>query len=143
MKAVLLLVLALALPAHAEDDAAGDFDYFVMALTWSPTLASAAQTYANGCVFAHSGAPDVGENLCKGHATWTACMTAWAAEERFYNYSSPGFSAQTGHFTQMVWASTSTIGCGSAPCGGSPLYVCQYAPPGNVIGQFSTNVLAP
>ena len=36
MKAVLLLVLALALPAHAEDDAAGDFDYFVMALTWSP-----------------------------------------------------------------------------------------------------------
>ena len=36
MKAVLLLLLALALPAHAEDDAAGDFDYFVMALTWSP-----------------------------------------------------------------------------------------------------------
>jgi ribonuclease T2 len=35
MKAVLLL-LALALPAHAEDDAAGDFDYYVMALTWSP-----------------------------------------------------------------------------------------------------------
>lgn len=36
MKAVLLLLLALALPAHAEDDAAGDFDYYVMALTWSP-----------------------------------------------------------------------------------------------------------
>ena len=36
MKAVLLLLLALALPAHAEDNAAGDFDYFVMALTWSP-----------------------------------------------------------------------------------------------------------
>jgi ribonuclease T2 len=36
MKAVLLLLLALALPAHAQDDAAGDFDYYVMALTWSP-----------------------------------------------------------------------------------------------------------
>ena len=36
MKAVLLLLLALALPAHAEDDAAGDFDYYLMALTWSP-----------------------------------------------------------------------------------------------------------
>jgi ribonuclease T2 len=36
MKAVLLLLLALALPAHAEGERAGDFDYFVMALTWSP-----------------------------------------------------------------------------------------------------------
>jgi ribonuclease T2 len=36
MKAVLLLLLALTLPAHAEGDSAGDFDYYVMALTWSP-----------------------------------------------------------------------------------------------------------
>jgi ribonuclease T2 len=36
MKAVLLLLLALALPAHAEGEWAGDFDYYVMALTWSP-----------------------------------------------------------------------------------------------------------
>lgn len=36
MKAVLLLLLALARPAHAEGERAGDFDYFVMALTWSP-----------------------------------------------------------------------------------------------------------
>jgi len=36
MKAALLLLLALASPAHAQDDAAGDFDYYVMALTWSP-----------------------------------------------------------------------------------------------------------
>ena len=36
MKAVLLLLLALALPAHAEGEQAGDFDYYVMALTWSP-----------------------------------------------------------------------------------------------------------
>lgn len=36
MKALLLLLLALALPAHAEDDAPGDFDYYIMALSWSP-----------------------------------------------------------------------------------------------------------
>ena len=36
MKAVLLLLLALALPAHAEGERAGDFDYYVVALTWSP-----------------------------------------------------------------------------------------------------------
>jgi ribonuclease T2 len=36
MKALLLLLLTLALPAQAEDGAAGDFDYYVMALTWTP-----------------------------------------------------------------------------------------------------------
>ncbi len=37
MKALLLLLLALPLPARAEGEAAGDFDYYVMALSWSPT----------------------------------------------------------------------------------------------------------
>ena len=37
MKALLLLLLALALPAHAEGDTPGDFDYYVVALSWSPT----------------------------------------------------------------------------------------------------------
>jgi ribonuclease T2 len=36
MKALLLLLLALALPAHAEGEAPGDFSYYVMALSWSP-----------------------------------------------------------------------------------------------------------
>jgi ribonuclease T2 len=37
MKALLLLLLALTHPAHAEGDPAGDFDYYVVALSWSPT----------------------------------------------------------------------------------------------------------
>jgi len=33
---VMLLALTAMSPAHAEGEAAGDFDYFVMALSWSP-----------------------------------------------------------------------------------------------------------
>ena len=70
-------------------------------------------------------------------------MTAWADEEALYNYASPGFSSATGHFTQQVWIGSASIGCGKAACGGSTLYVCQYSPPGNVLGQFEANVKAP
>ena len=28
-----------------------------------------------------------------------------------------GFSAQTGHFTQVVWAETTRLGCGVSRCG--------------------------
>ena len=56
-----------------------------------------------------------------------------------YNFANPGFSHGTGHFTQVVWASTQKLGCGSA--GG---YVtCRYDPPGNMNmpGYFEKNVL--
>jgi hypothetical protein len=93
-------------------------------------------------VFQHSQNGN-GENLCQGHADWTACLSAWAGEEAQYNYANPGFSEATGHFTQQVWVGTSTIGCGVASCGGFPLYVCEYSPPGNVLGEFADNVKAP
>ena len=33
----LVLLLMIALPAHAEGERAGDFDYYVLSLSWSPT----------------------------------------------------------------------------------------------------------
>ncbi|KAF6026089.1 CRISP3 [Bugula neritina] len=37
-----------------------------------------------------------------------------------------------GHYTQMVWAETTRIGCGVQTCNGStPFYVCNYGPSGN------------
>ena len=38
---------------------------------------------------------------------------------------------------------STAIGCGVASCSNFPLYVCQYSPPGNVLGQFEANVKAP
>ena len=51
-----------------------------------------------------------------------------------------GFTAATGHFTQVVWKSTTGLGCGfNAGC---RMYVCNYSPPGNFLGQFDANVQA-
>jgi len=36
MRLILLLLAVLAAPAHADNEPAGEFDYYVMALSWSP-----------------------------------------------------------------------------------------------------------
>jgi pathogenesis-related protein 1 len=44
--------------------------------------------------------------------------------------------APTGHYTQMVWRSTTQVGMGQASCpGGALVIVAEYNPPGNYIGQ--------
>lgn len=72
-----------------------------------------------------------------------------------YDFRNPAYGATSGHFTQVVWASTQRIGCGirSCPQGvnfngrtyrGS-VFVCEYDPPGNYLGaiNFRNNVLPP
>ena len=80
-----------------------------------------------------------------GHSDWNACISSWYNELANYNYAAGGFSSATGHGTQMVWKASTRLGCGRAQCsgmfGGQAMYVCQYAPPGNVMGQFQQNVM--
>jgi glioma pathogenesis-related protein 2 len=119
------------------------------ALTWSSTLAAAAQSWANGCSKGHSAPntrPNQGENLAWGSgsfATASSSVDRWYNEDSQYNFSAPGFSNATGHFTQMVWRSSREVGCGSAVCGGETFWVCRYSPAGNITnpGQFAQNVL--
>jgi len=49
------------------------------------------------------------------------------------------FSSETGHYTQVVWKSTTHLGCATY---GRHL-VCQYGPSGNFKGRFTQNVLRP
>ena len=117
----------------------------VPALTWSPALAAQAQAWANQCNFVHSSS-GYGENLWMGTAGYyspTQVVDSWYAEIANYQYSQPGFSGSTGHFTQIVWKSSTQLGCGRATCQGNDLWVCNYAPPGNYQGQFPQNVLPP
>lgn len=68
-----------------------------------------------------------------------------------YNYSNPGFSAATGHFTQLVWNASILVGFGAANgtylSGGIKFnciwVVANYKPPGNYLGQFAQNVFKP
>lgn len=107
-------------------------------LTWNSTLAAFAQQWADRCIFEHSTSP-YGENLAWGHATIGDAIRDWYDEVRWYDYKYPVFSMSTGHFTQVVWANTRSLGCAVKRCG-SRMWVCNYWPPGNYAGQFASNV---
>jgi hypothetical protein len=65
----------------------------------------------------------------------------WYEEADKYRHANPGFSTGTGHFTQVVWASTTEMGAGKASSStGAQFVVVRYTPPGNVMGQFPDNV---
>lgn len=118
-------------------------------LTWSPKLAQVAQQWANqlrdqGCKFGHSGG-SYGENLAAGTTGAMdpeAVVAMWYDEVKGYSFQQPGFSMQTGHFTQVVWRSTTQVGCGTVQCNGNDIWVCEYDPPGNWEGQYKQQVLA-
>jgi uncharacterized protein YkwD len=117
-------------------------------LRWSSEVAESAQRWADGlarrgCILDHSHGR-YGENLASGTPGYLgpeAVVEMWYGEARDYSYRRPGFSPATGHFTQVVWVRSASLGCGFAPCDDSEVWVCQYDPPGNFLGAFEQNVL--
>lgn len=128
-------------------------------LAYSPALAAKAQAWAdhlkqtNHCQMRHS-KPDgrYGENLYWGSAmlwsdgykelqqvTSTQVVDSWGSEKADYDYAgnhcTPG--KMCGHYTQLVWRSTTTVGCGMAVCEDTQeqVWACQYLPAGNWIGM--------
>ncbi|HEY0253826.1 MAG TPA: CAP domain-containing protein [Kofleriaceae bacterium] len=118
-------------------------------LTWNPKIAAVAQKWADslrdqGCKFGHSGNQEYGENLAAGTAGALdpeATVKMWYDEISLYKFPDGGFSMQTGHFTQVVWKGTTEVGCGHSTCNGNDIWVCNYAPFGNVEGEYRANVL--
>ncbi|MEM6501299.1 MAG: CAP family protein [Cyanobacteria bacterium P01_C01_bin.89] len=138
----------------------------VPALRYNRAMAARAQAWSARMArtgnFQHSDRSarnGAGENLYVSYTTGNLSESAvvaeavkgWYDEIEDYNYSRPGFSAATGHFTQVVWKSSTRLGCGVAK-GTKNLrgrnfnayYVtCHYDPPGNFRGQFPANVTRP
>lgn len=112
-------------------------------LVWSSSLATYAQAWANqlaanGCALQHRSGDAYGENLFwkSNGATSAQVVAQWTAEKAHYDHASNSCSAQTcGHFTQVVWAGSTELGCGMATCGAAEVWVCNYAPQGNILGQ--------
>lgn len=112
-------------------------------LTWSDDLEASAQEWADqlsvNCDFEHSGG-EFGENIWAGTTgafSATDVVDSWGSELADYTYedNSCAEGKDCGHYTQIVWANTTEVGCGVATCNGLDVWVCQYNPPGNFIGQ--------
>ena len=122
-------------------------------MTWSPDIAKIAQAYADnlasqGCILVHSHTAGYGENIAEfggKAATPEEVVTAWASEGACYTYGpitandscpcTPSSGGACGHYTQVVWRGTTEVGCGVATCPGKEVWVCNYKPPGNILGQ--------
>lgn len=105
-------------------------------------LAGIAQAWAEGCAFEHSG-NGYGENLAffsGDESTPNTVVDAWAAEVTDFDYAANSCAEgkQCGHYTQIVWRTTTQVGCGVAQCNlegfDGYLWVCNYNPAGNIVG---------
>ena len=78
------------------------------------------------------------------HYQLADAVSLWYSEVIKYDFSSPGFSMEHGHFTQVVWRKTRQLGIGCARSengDGLTYVVARYWPPGNILKKFEENVL--
>ncbi len=122
-------------------------------LVWNNTLAAGAKAWAENLAatgkLEHStccGAfRDYGENLAGFYpdGPMTGWMAGWVAEKNNYHGGpippdTPASGPQAiGHYTQMVWRNTTSVGCGTGSGDKLPysILVCRYYQPGNIFGQ--------
>ncbi|HVN95772.1 MAG TPA: CAP domain-containing protein [Syntrophorhabdaceae bacterium] len=120
-------------------------------VSWSDRLASYAQEWADHLASSgrrmehrpHAGKwkQEYGENLFMGTAGYYGpvdAVAAWEREKSAYHGEPIDMSSLQayGHYTQLVWKNTTRIGCAKVLCDGSVIVVCNYDPPGNVLGQL-------
>jgi hypothetical protein len=123
-------------------------------MSWETVIYTTAQSWSNNLVskhvMQHSNNPLYGENLAyfQGYGIEPVLLIkksidAWYNEIASYDFTKPGFSATTGHFTCLVWKSSTAfaIGISIDPITTEAYIVMNTSPPGNYLGQFQQNVL--
>ncbi len=111
-------------------------------LRWSDSLAKFARDWANTLLarkrFSHRPNSPYGENLFEiegAAASPREVVESWGSEARYYDYRSNRCRGHCGHYTQIVWRNTRSAGCAVARGEGREIWVCNYDPPGNYVGQ--------
>ncbi|KAJ5578098.1 PR-1-like protein [Penicillium hispanicum] len=134
-------------------------------LEWSASLESSAYTLAASCNYGHNTSIDgggYGQNIGYGV---TADQIGVMITNLMYNDETSNFDPyygeanpsmtyfdSWGHFSQIVWKDTTSVGCATVTCKGLqnvdtskslPYTVCNYHPVGNVDGEYASNVISP
>ena len=130
----------------------------VTELSWSNSLAEDALLWAKNLALkdemyhsSNESRPGQGENLSysyrssNGNPTFSEtpgreASTAWYNEIKDYTYAEIGSSKNAnvviGHYTQMIWNTTTEVGMARAvSTSGSVYVVARYSPQGNWIGR--------
>lgn len=124
----------------------------IPALTWNDRLAESAQRWADHLgdtgQFMHAedvpGEEPQGENLwagTKGYYSPESMVGLWVAEKKdfqpgvFPMNSRTGDVEAVGHFTQLAWRQTGSVGCALARGSEEDFLVCRYSTAGNVVGE--------
>ena len=114
----------------------------VQPLIWSSDLAARAQDWADQLLrqdrFYHRPKSNLGENIFEilgGHVSAAEVVGDWASEAESYNYRANTCRGLCGHYTQVVWRGTRELGCAVASKNGREVWVCNYSPHGNWVGE--------
>jgi hypothetical protein len=122
----------------------------IQPLQWSSALASDAVIWAQNMATAGKSQHDPqlfgkkeGENIWWGTANAYSCdemIDFWAGESKDFVYGifpdcKTSHKAVVGHYTQLIWRNTSSVGCALVGNGKMDFLVCRYSPPGNITGQ--------
>ncbi|TPP63404.1 hypothetical protein FGIG_05290 [Fasciola gigantica] len=115
-------------------------------LIWNHTLESKARQMSLRCRFMHE---EFGENLHASTSPIFDPLKNWFDEHKKYTFRpiSKANLDRYGHYTQMVWADTKSVGCWRSRCGWLTIpqsgllknvyyTVCKYFPAGNLLGQL-------
>lgn len=123
-------------------------------MSYDNNIAQTSQTWANyllaNNLFQHSGSSLYGENLAYFRnykldmlSIIKLSIDMWYNEVSLYDFNAATFTEASGHFTCLVWKSSVKVGIGYSYDSNTDtaIVIMNTSPPGNVYGQFKTNVL--
>ncbi|XP_020278788.1 protein PRY1-like isoform X1 [Pseudomyrmex gracilis] len=123
-------------------------------LRLSPELTAAAKAWANTLLNTNKLLPQssspYGENIysmqCSDPKLIVSArevISKWYSEKKEHKFGVEPKVLNTCHFTQIVWKNTTEMGIAMAKRNGTCVIVACYHPRGNIVGQFTENVLKP